>query len=628
MTIFPRVPLPKPIDLIQENRILQVNHCRNPHCGNYGIPARHQPGKRGPSPDRDMHYKVHSTSKGTTPSIRCKACLDNPPIKSNSSIVTEIDRLIEAGGLWTQAEITGCSNIQCINHQRPIASHRHEYRKRGRSKANNGRYFQCKSCGRKMLLSNPVRLHDSNRRIAADVFGRIANKSPVRGTIRGSRLNVIDSYYNILTFIDSRCRAHSGAVDRALMDGRLTLPKNMVIQSDAQEYTLNWVSRLDRRNVVLSSYCTVDAKSRFILGMHLNFDGRVDPFAIHVDSARRGDFDVADPFRKHAHYWLTGDELRAGRAMQGRLRKHHALALTKQIKALYESAESREDVEDIELHCYNDLYFRTPTLGVGMQVHLPYTVYAHWMLMHRLLTGAGVERVQANMDISSTSRAAFLCAFKDEVKRGDANGFYVRYTKYQTVDQRKNILRVARKKRAEFRNRLPASVRRNEKAVIRRMMKERIEAGQTYGKWNDEWIEHPVPAMNEPHKAVSWLTAKEGISEERKVDMFLAAGIAQIDNVFMKSRRLFSALERPIGTSSGHNTVWHGYAPYNPQMLQKYLTIFRSVNNFVFVGEDGKTPAMRLGFARQPLRYEDILWPGQRIPRPRRSRRKGVALVV
>ena len=29
-------------------------------------------------------------------------------------------------------------------------------------------------------------------------------------------------------------------------------------------------------------------------------------------------------------------------------------------------------------------------------------------------------------------------------------------------------------------------------------------------------------------------------------------------------RRLFSSLERPNGTSSGYNTVWHGYAPYNP----------------------------------------------------------------
>ena len=160
------------------------------------------------------------------------------------------------------------------------------------------------------------------------------------------------------------------------------------------------------------------------------------------------------------------------------------------------------------------------------------------------------------------------------------------------------------------------------------MMKERIAGGQTYGKWDDVWIEHPEPIMNEPHKAMSWLTAKEWIDEDRKADMFLKAGLARIDNLCMKSGRLFSALERPVGTSSGHNTVWHGYAPYNRRMLKTYLTIFRTVNNFVFVSDDGRTPAMRLGLTREPLRYEDILWPGQSDPRPKRESRRGRAVIV
>jgi len=94
------------------------------------------------------------------------------------------------------------------------------------------------------------------------------------------------------------------------------------------------------------------------------------------------------------------------------------------------------------------------------------------------------------------------------------------------------------------------------------------------------------------------------------------------------TRRLFNAFERPVGISSGHNTVWHGYAPYNPAMVQTYLTIFRVVNNFILIGNDGKTPAMRLGIANEPLRYEDILWPGQRGPWPKRSRRKGRKMVA
>ena len=85
--------------------------------------------------------------------------------------------------------------------------------------------------------------------------------------------------------------------------------------------------------------------------------------------------------------------------------------------------------------------------------------------------------------------------------------------------------------------------------------------------------------MNEPHKAVSWLTAKASIDEDRMADMFLDAGLARVDNLFMKTRRLFNAFERPVGTSSGHNAIWHGYSPYNPRMVEKYLTIFRTVNN-------------------------------------------------
>ena len=47
------------------------------------------------------------------------------------------------------------------------------------------------------------------------------------------------------------------------------------------------------------------------------------------------------------------------------------------------------------------------------------------------------------------------------------------------------------------------------------------------------------------------------------------------------------------------------------------------VNNFIVEGTDGKTPAMRLGFAQRPYSYEDILLDGERIPQPKRVRRKG-----
>ena len=53
------------------------------------------------------------------------------------------------------------------------------------------------------------------------------------------------------------------------------------------------------------------------------------------------------------------------------------------------------------------------------------------------------------------------------------------------------------------------------------MMKVRIEERQQHGKWDDEWVEHPLPTLNEPHKAMSWLTPDPSIDEDRKADMFL-----------------------------------------------------------------------------------------------------------
>ncbi len=39
-----------------------------------------------------------------------------------------------------------------------------------------------------------------------------------------------------------------------------------------------------------------------------------------------------------------------------------------------------------------------------------------------------------------------------------------------------------------------------------------------------------------------------------------------------------------------------------------------------------RTLAMRQGFADRPLVYADLLWPGEKIPTPKKIRRKGRAL--
>ena len=77
-----------------------------------------------------------------------------------------------------------------------------------------------------------------------------------------------------------------------------------------------------------------------------------------------------------------------------------------------------------------------PHAGTGMQVHVPYTVYAHFFLVRQILCRApGLRRVEYSMDCESLLRGAFLSAWYDEVKQGTAHGFYVRHAKYRTVNR-------------------------------------------------------------------------------------------------------------------------------------------------------------------------------------------------
>ena len=335
-------------------------------------------------------------------------------MKSNTSILAEIERFIRIGGLRTLEEESACRNSECENYGCAIASNRSRYQKRGRS-GGGGQYYRCKGCGHFLLLSEPVRLHKRNRGVALDVFSRIVNKAPMRCTVRGAKLNANGDYYSILRFIHSRCRAYSGAVDRALIDGRLRLPSELNIEADAQVYTLNWISRLDRRNVELSCYCSVDSASRFAFGMHSNFDPRVDPFDINAEAAERGDLEIPEAFRLHAHYWLAGDELGAGRAMSRSVLDRDSLLA--QIQTLYTQAASRKDVENIELQQLDNAY-KTPFLRDGLQVHMPYTAYAHWFLLHRILTGwRGEDPGERRYRLDEPCRLPVCICGRDQARR-------------------------------------------------------------------------------------------------------------------------------------------------------------------------------------------------------------------
>ncbi|MEM5530653.1 hypothetical protein WN093_17675 [Gammaproteobacteria bacterium AS21] len=66
------------------------------------------------------------------------------------------------------------------------------------------------------------------------------------------------------------------------------------------------------------------------------------------------------------------------------------------------------------------------------------------------------------------------------------------------------------------------------------------------------------------------------------------ASLHAIDRFLMITRRKISTLERPISKSA-----------YNPEAVEKRLIMLRTYRNYVFVGDDSKTPAMRLGLVNK-----------------------------
>ena len=608
MSARPRVPVDVSNPLTDTAGIIQVNHCRMPDCDNYGVEARTTPVKPGPSRDNDPHYKVASTNKGRVSALVCKCCGEKPPIKSNQGIAEELARICKP----LLGVDRGCTRKDCDNHGKSSEDYPDLYHKTGVNKRTGRAQRGCKNCGTRFLIGlPPPRIHLHNQYLASAVFSRVVNKAPVRRTLEGiGKIGNPRLYYDIVRFIQRRCNHLIGGLERGMLHGKVPLPENLHLVTDLQQYQLNWTDRMDKRNPMFSAVCTVDKDSRYIFGLHANYDPNVDSFAIAKESADRGDLERPEAFRRHARLWLPGDELMGGRAAGERIGLDKVREIKRQLTEIYASAVSRGDVEDRE---FQEMHpgLHNPQAGTGMQVHVPYTVYAHFFLMREIMSGAGVKRVEYSMDCESLLRGAFLSAWCDEVKQGTAHGFYVRHAKYRTVTERENAKTEARMRLKTFRDALPEE-QRHEAALL---MMHNFEAATAYGKWQDRWFPHPVPTMNEPEKTVCWLTQRnDGLDSRMVAGMAMRAGLGPVDNVFQLTRRFMNALERPIGTSSGYNTVWHGYAPYNPAMLQQYLDLFRTAHNFCHTGDDKKTPAMRLGLAEQPLRYDDILWPGQVPP--------------
>lgn len=111
--------------------------------------------------------------------------------------------------------------------------------------------------------------------------------------------------------------------------------------------------------------------------------------------------------------------------------------------------------------------------------------------------------------------------------------------------------------------------------------------------------------MNEPEKSVQ-LFAIQSLSDDEIANGLARATLRALDRYFMQVRRKINLLERPIHTAGGAYRTWHGYNAYSPRVVNELLRIFRVLYNFHLRGQDGKTPAQRLGVATNAIALAEI----------------------
>lgn len=342
--------------------------------------------------------------------------------------------------------------------------------------------------------------------------------------------------------------------------------------------------------------------SGYVFGFHLNFDASLEPAFVEHEAAVASDAAQPEAYRRFARLWLSHDYAKA--VMAAAARKSGVRGplprdpVEREILATYDAAAGRDDVEASEQ--------KTKDMALplhGMQVREQYTMHGHFQLLKGLLRGA--EKVRVYMDQDSGMRAAFLAAFVDRIKDRTADGWFVSVLKESTIHQKENAVQKAKLRLAEAAKRFPTMP---EGRLMVELMKEEMARAKALGQFDDQWLAHPVPNMSEPAKKVCWLTDFGGYDADHLARLHLRGSLHAIDRFFMQTRRLLSVAERSLATASKAGRVWYGYAAYKPENLVKTLEIFRVYYNYCKVGKDKKTPAMRLGLAKAPIKPEDILY--------------------
>lgn len=582
-------PIPRAFKHPETGKLIQLNHCKNPNCQNYGVAALNPKLKESGEPKRGLGNAYKLTRSKVGKSLTCKLCgsstkfINNKAFVSESTRINSVFRLKEIACPDTQLKLSSRRKRPCRNATVNIIEHPKRYTLKGIRPSGikgqehlSSQRIQCNAC--KNQFNVPLNPQMGQKRIDVNevLFKGLVNKGILNRLSEQLDISMSLIYQKLEFFYEQCIQFDQWHINKNIssLNGKL-----LTLSMDRQHYLVNWTDKDDARPTKLVNTSTVDNKSRFVFASTLNFDFTSDWDVVRKDNAMRRDHEKPEWKRRHAQYVFNDREV------QG------------------------DDVND-------ELSLKAPSQGLLVQQ--TYSLMAHLELMKPIYNAIGYTYLMADDDEGFELGICLVLRELIEAKkifpiliRADRNNAS------QMQDKRSWAEQVLRKHGVEYSGEGKESLSIEEKRELAQKYWAATLENQlhTSGHSRSEWLVHPFPKSQHSIQ----LKPLVGVDEEHWLEVaenLFDSSTQGVDNYFQMIRRRINVLERPI-TSATNGNRWNGYASYNPKWSVMLVEILRVYNNYVMTdfkklknkGSNKKplTPAQKLGLAAKPYSIQDIL---------------------
>lgn len=615
-----RVPLPYP----DENG-LQANACQNFKCTNFGVPVDPAYKPLGMAAHGHLdRYKLNVTV-GSKVLVKCLVCGGHLQVRSNQGIHEEMTRQMK----YLLKPALSCPNPQCVNHMVSVKAGTKHYHAHPKTRAGSQR-FRCQACKKTFTRKKTPTLGQRKANKNAIIAAVFVSGVPLRMISRTTLHLAPSTLYGKLNFFYKQFQAFAASRERRFLDDRpilvddprhpgkkIDVMRRVRVSVDQLYVSVNWPTKDDQRITQLKAIATMDEGHKYLYSLQLNYDPDVDWNEIMKYNDLHGEDNLPVAFRRYARFVTPKEheimaaqneylkELRERKEKRLRGIKNKKLTLKQQSLLKYAGTKHRLDPDSPD----DEQELDTKVPENGMLVFSGYLAYGHFHMLRRLFHKAG--KIRFSFEQEGAFVGAALTAFADRIREKRCDIFFVLFEKGWYDGEKKKAYE-------EGQNFIRTSARAEGISFAEawlKAMKRAINDAKPRGKYKDRFMIHPCPSVGTPGKEVAYVTDRgvfspDGVTgEDHLCRLYDKTCMLNLDTFFRQIRAHIKPISRPDDNPSGAPPEGK-YCPhhlYRPDLVPKWLELYRVYHNFVQVGDDGRTPAMRMGLAKVPIPVEDIL---------------------